>query len=137
MRYEEIYLELLQQMSTGAWKPGDKLPTDRELAERYGVSRPTIGRALKRLRVSGKVQRRVGSGTYMPNAGVARTAERRTFGLFVPGLGLREIFEPICARIAELSHEFDFNLIWGSIPQDPGFHLEERLLRTAQTGKEV
>jgi DNA-binding LacI/PurR family transcriptional regulator len=132
MIYEEIYSDLLQQLESGTWKPGDKLPTERELAERYGVSRPTISRVMNRLRDSGQLRRVVGAGTFLVEQGLQSSALHKTFGLFVPGLGQGEIFEPICARIAELSHEYDFNLIWGSIPQDQGLYLEERLNQTVQ-----
>jgi DNA-binding LacI/PurR family transcriptional regulator len=132
MKYEEIYSKLLQQLATGTWKPGDKLPTERELAERYKVSRPTINRVMNRLHDSGQLRRVVGAGTFLAEPGTEPAVAYKTFGLFVPGLGQGEIFEPICARIAELSHQYNFNLIWGSIPNDQGLYLEERLNQTAQ-----
>ena len=132
MIYEEIYSDLLRQLASGTWKPGDKLPTERELSERYGVSRPTISKVMNRLRDSGQLRRVIGAGTFLAQPETAPAAAHKTFGLFVPGLGLGEIFEPICARIAELSHEYDFNLIWGSIPRDQDVFLEERLKQTAQ-----
>jgi len=44
--------------------PGGKLPSERELAERLGVSRPTVRRALDQLAVEGRVHRVQGSGTF-------------------------------------------------------------------------
>lgn len=44
--------------------PGGKLPSERDLAERLGVSRPTVRRALEQLAVEGRVQRVQGSGTF-------------------------------------------------------------------------
>jgi DNA-binding FadR family transcriptional regulator len=44
-------------------RPGDRLPAERELAERFGVSRPTIREALAALELAGIVQTRKGSGT--------------------------------------------------------------------------
>jgi DNA-binding FadR family transcriptional regulator len=44
---------------------GAKLPTERALAERLGVSRNVIRRALSVMETEGRVVRRVGSGTYL------------------------------------------------------------------------
>jgi len=90
-----------------------------------------VSRVLNRLRDSGQLRRVVGAGTFLADGRIKPPATHKTFGLFVPGLGLGEIFEPICARIADLSHEYNFNLIWGSIPHDDGIYLEERLNQTA------
>jgi DNA-binding LacI/PurR family transcriptional regulator len=132
MRSSDIYAELLNQVEQGFWNAGDKLPTERELAEHYKVSRPTISRVLNQLRDLGVIERVIGSGTYLTALPGKRKVAQKTFGLFVPGLGRGEIFEPICTRIAELSHEYDFSLIWGSIPSENDVTTEERLYQTAQ-----
>jgi DNA-binding FadR family transcriptional regulator len=44
-------------------RPGNRLPAERELAERFGVSRPTIREALTALELAGIVQSRKGRGT--------------------------------------------------------------------------
>ena len=49
---------LRQQVMTGALAPGDKLPSERELAERFGVSRVTLRPALARLQAAGLLARR-------------------------------------------------------------------------------
>jgi DNA-binding LacI/PurR family transcriptional regulator len=133
MRYEELFTELQQQLAQGVWKPGDRLPAEREFAEKYQVSRPTISKALGRLKDMGLLTRSVGAGTFVAHHAPLPPAPIKTLGLFVPGLGKGEIFEPICARIAELSHEFDFDLTWGSVPadQEDGDH-HARLRQTAQ-----
>lgn len=47
-------------------RPGDRLPAERELAERIGVSRPTLRMGLHALAAMGCVQSRHGSGTFIP-----------------------------------------------------------------------
>jgi DNA-binding LacI/PurR family transcriptional regulator len=133
MRHEELFAELQQQLVQGLWKPGDRLPTEREFADRYQVSRPTISKVLGRLRDLGLVTRTVGAGTFVARTEPEAAPAIKTLGLFVPGLGKGEIFEPICARIAELSHEFAFDLTWGSVPAEAeeGDH-DARLRQTAQ-----
>jgi len=131
MRYDEIYSDLILQINSGKWKNGDKLPTEREFSEYYSVSRPTISRVMNQLRDAGLLRRVIGAGTYLTEKNDL-TELYKTFGLFIPGLGMGEIFEPICTRIAELSHEYNFNLIWGSIPIVHSPQIEEKLIQTAQ-----
>jgi GntR family transcriptional repressor for pyruvate dehydrogenase complex len=45
--------------------PGDRLPSERELAEQLGVSRPSVRQALKVLTSLGVLEQRHGSGTYI------------------------------------------------------------------------
>lgn len=114
---DEIYADILDQISRGVWATGGQLPTERAFAEQYGVSRPTISRILNRLRDGGHITRMVGAGTFLSDTTRPVVAtERKSIGLFVPGLGKGEIFEPICAHIAELSNRHDVMLIWGSLP---------------------
>lgn len=49
----------------GVLTPGDKLPAERDLAERFGVSRPSLRDALAELRDRGLLQTRAGSGVYV------------------------------------------------------------------------
>lgn len=132
MKTEDIYADILAQLSQGVWKVGEQIPTERVLAERYGVSRPTISRVLNRLRDAGQLKRVVGAGSFLTAPEKGRDHARATIGLFVPGLGRGEIFEPICARIAELSQEYEITLVWGSIPGSGNEDRGERLLRAAR-----
>jgi len=132
MTHDRIFDELHKQFLDGVWAPGQRLPTERALADSYGVSRPTISRVLNRLRDGGFIRRVVGSGSYaLETVGAIRPGPR-SLGLLVPGLGQGEIFEPICARIAERSHEFDCTLTWNGVPRNGGVDIESQLRRTAE-----
>lgn len=50
----------------GALRPGDRLPAERDLAARIGVSRPSVRAGLHALAAMGVVRSRHGSGTYIP-----------------------------------------------------------------------
>ena len=49
----------------GEFKPGECLPSERELAERYGVGKSSIREAVKMLQVLGVVESSQGRGTYL------------------------------------------------------------------------
>jgi GntR family transcriptional repressor for pyruvate dehydrogenase complex len=56
---------LKELISSRQVSPGEKLPPERELAERFGVSRPSLRNALKVLEIMGVVSQKVGDGTYL------------------------------------------------------------------------
>lgn len=66
---------LLDQLKSGRWRAGDRLPTERELAERFELSRTTVRKALLELKQQGLIQQTVGSGTYVSDAANARLAK--------------------------------------------------------------
>ena len=49
----------------GTFKPGERLPPERELSERFQVSRPSLREAIRKLEARGMVQTRRGGGTYV------------------------------------------------------------------------
>jgi DNA-binding FadR family transcriptional regulator len=70
---KRLYLQVAEQLSalihSGELKTGDRLPSERDLASRFSVSRPTIREALITLEVMGLVDVRPGSGVYIREAG--------------------------------------------------------------------
>ena len=61
----EAVKEFLVRQIESALGPHDRLPTERELAERFGISRMTVRRALDRLELEGRVYRVQGAGTFV------------------------------------------------------------------------
>ncbi len=111
-KYESIINLIRHEIKNKKFMPGSRLPTEREFASQFDVSRPTVTRALNDLVAEGLITRRVGSGSYV--ASNEQKSSARTFGLLVPGLGRGEIFEPICAKIAEKIASDRFSLSWGA-----------------------
>lgn len=67
---------LLDQLKSGRWRAGDRLPTERELAERFELSRTTVRKALLELKQLGLIEQTVGSGTYVSEGASARLSKR-------------------------------------------------------------
>lgn len=65
-RAAALYIE--RQIEEGLWKPGDKLPTERDLVEKFGIARNTLRKSLDRLEAAGKISRHVGRGTFVAEA---------------------------------------------------------------------
>ncbi|MHB1784738.1 MAG: FadR/GntR family transcriptional regulator [Acidimicrobiales bacterium] len=63
--YEELAQRLIDFVADTGLKPGDRLPTERELAERLEVSRATVRQATVALEVQGIVEVRHGDGIYL------------------------------------------------------------------------
>ena len=112
-KYREIVTAVRDQLAAGIYRNGDRIPSENQLAMRFGVSRPTAARALRELAAAGLVERRAGSGTYVRHPEVEREASTKTFGLLVPGLGATEIFDPICTEITRVCQEEGSVVLWG------------------------
>jgi len=64
-RFEIIKSHILKKIASGGWRQGDAVPSENQLAEKYGVSRMTARRALSDLTSSGVLERIQGSGTFV------------------------------------------------------------------------
>jgi DNA-binding FadR family transcriptional regulator len=63
--YQQVASRIVQLIAKSGLKPGDRLPTERELGRELGVSRHTVSQAVKVLAVSGVLRPRQGSGIYV------------------------------------------------------------------------
>lgn len=79
--FEAVCDRIREQLMSGSLKPGDRLPGERELSERYGIGRAAARHALRSLEVAGVVEARKGinGGFYIRNgggsAGLAQTVQ--------------------------------------------------------------
>ena len=63
--WRDIATTLTEEISAGHYRPGDKLPTEAQLAARFGVNRHTVRRALSDLSEQGLTHARRGSGVFV------------------------------------------------------------------------
>src|SRR3984957_6296236 len=116
-KYRQILEKLQEDIASGRYKPGKRLPSEAELVRRFGASRMTVFRAMHELQSLGQVTRRVGSGTYVSTSSNTGTY---LFGLLIPELRHTEIFEAICQGMMEAQEAAHCSLLWGNAaPQEP------------------
>ena len=107
--YEQIVRQIEESIVKGVLKPGDQLPAERELAQRFGVSRTAVREAVKALREKGLVEAYSGRGTFITDG--TTQAVRQSLDLMVK-IGqpegsthlaeVRAILEPEIAALAAL-----------------------------------
>jgi GntR family transcriptional regulator, transcriptional repressor for pyruvate dehydrogenase complex len=105
--YEQIVQQIEESIVKGTLKPGDQLPAERELAQRFGVSRTAVREAVKALREKGLVEAYSGRGTFITDG--TTQAVRQSLDLMVK-IGqpegsthlaeVRAILEPEIAALA-------------------------------------
>ena len=111
---EMIYQNLRDHIIAHKWQPGEKLPSETELASLYGVNRLTVRTALQRLNAIGLVETRVGDGTYVRQFDFPELIHEIQDLYSSPNLmnevcGFRMLIEVECARLAmENATETDF-----------------------------
>lgn len=110
-KHQQIFDYLQTAIQSGQLKAGDRIPTELELGKMFSASRITAAKAVLELQRIGLVARRPGAGTHV--LGQQDTSTGRTFGLLIPGLGLTEIFEPICHGMMRSSSGTTNALLWG------------------------
>jgi DNA-binding FadR family transcriptional regulator len=101
----DVLVRLRMLIGAEATKPDAALPTERELAARFGVSRRALRRALSVLETEGRIWRRQGKGTFIgpaaasPATGVSRLSNRTNF---FEVMEVRLQIEPALAQLAAL-----------------------------------
>jgi GntR family transcriptional repressor for pyruvate dehydrogenase complex len=63
----DISRKLVGHLIRGDWKPGERIPAERELCQKLGVGRASLREALKALEIMGMIETRLGDGTYVCN----------------------------------------------------------------------
>lgn len=70
--YKEVKRKILQCLAEGEWKPGDRLPSEAQLAERFGVAVFTIRTGIQELVAKNILVRWQGKGTFVAEHGGKR-----------------------------------------------------------------
>lgn len=120
---DALTARMLELIRADGLRPGDRLPSARELSQRFAVTTPTLREALRRLEATGAVQLRHGSGIYVgadlervviPNPNVGELEAGRLLQL----LDARLLIEPpLAGRAARLAGPADVELLRAILDQ--------------------
>src|ERR1700693_6026537 len=116
-KYQQVVEAVKNEILSGRYQPGQKLPSEAARGKRFGASRITVGRALRELRQAGLIQSRAGSGSYVGPAAAGENG--LLFGLLIPNLGDTEIFGPIAQDMSHAPQARKNALRWGNIAPEP------------------
>jgi len=98
--HHQVYLDLDAALDEGHWRVGDRLPPERELAERYGCSLITVRRALSELAREGRLERARGRGTFVRRPPIVRDiAARAGFADEMRARGLEPYATVVTSRL--------------------------------------
>lgn len=140
--FEEAVGQIAERIKLGDLRPGDRLPSERDLASVMQISRPTVREALRMLSESGVIEVRPGSGggAFVVSDRIpAELVERQELriGEVAGVLEARRLLEPRVAQLAALyATEDDFELMERTIDEqrevamrDHFFDHEDRFLQ--------
>jgi GntR family transcriptional regulator len=85
--YFQLARLLTGEINVGRWRAGDRLPSEAEICDAYGVSRATVRQALLRLENEGLIQRLKGRGTFIADARHRSWLVQSSEGFFHDELG--------------------------------------------------
>lgn len=89
----EIVLIIKDNLLKGSLKPGDKLPTEKELMEKLGVSRTPVREAIKILEAIGVIQIKRGEGMFITNTLSHFTLNPLIFSLIMHSNNMEKLIE--------------------------------------------
>lgn len=140
---DDAYLTVLDFIRRNGLKEGHRIPPERDLAQKFGMSRNRLRAALARLEADGALNRHVGRGTFVGNGKQRReeaTARAATFTSPREVMEARLAIEPSLARLAAYratAHDverMDICLARGNSPDDvPTFRRWDMKLHQALT----
>jgi GntR family transcriptional repressor for pyruvate dehydrogenase complex len=112
-----------QLIASGAIRPGDRLPPERELAVRFGASRSSLRPIMKVLESVGAISQRVGDGSYLSADGGNILDLPLSLLILLDGVSLLEVFEArlmlepeLAARAAECASSEDLEAMRRTFP---------------------
>jgi GntR family transcriptional repressor for pyruvate dehydrogenase complex len=105
---EQVFQQLRDSILSGEWKVNEKIPSENELTELFGVSRVTIRQALQKLTAIGLITTKMGEGSFVAELKVGMVMNQMIPAIYLNENSLNEILEfrrCIEGKVAELATE--------------------------------
>lgn len=90
---DKVFQQLMEKVSNGEWKAGDKIPSENELSESLQVSRNTVRQALQKMNALGIAEARQGEGTYIKKIDTSFYVNLLIPSVFLGEQDQRKLFE--------------------------------------------
>ena len=90
-KYAQVVGEIKRRIESGEYEPGTLLPSEHQLVEQFGVSRPTIVKSLSALRQDGWIETQQGRGSFVRGRPALAGTERTRPGDAVVGVAETEL----------------------------------------------
>lgn len=102
---DQVCAAIKQDIADGVWKSGDKIPSEAEFAETFGVNRLSVRMALQKLNTLGIIETRVGEGSFVCNFSLKPVLNEISFyyadkDRYQDVKQLRDLLEYECLRLA-------------------------------------
>jgi GntR family transcriptional repressor for pyruvate dehydrogenase complex len=94
--------QLLGFVAAGRLRAGDKLPSERDLAARFAVSRPTVREALRALSVLGVIEIRHGGGAFVSSLNATDLLGPLNFFLSLSDVSIEQLYHARCLIEGEI-----------------------------------
>jgi LacI family transcriptional regulator len=125
-KHREVFDTLLGEITSGRFRPGDRMPTEAELSKIFSASRATIARAMRELKARGLLVRQRGGGTH-----IARPVNTTRIAFFTPFANaisqLGPIESQLFAQLSELASQRSDDLRIQFLGRRGGNQLEQML----------
>ena len=103
---DKVFQQLRDLILRGKWQHGEKIPSENELSEQFGVSRVTVRNALQRLNSIGMIETRLGEGSFVKSSGMENFMSEAMLTTYLYHLDInevldyREMLEPVITGLA-------------------------------------
>ncbi len=111
-KHIRIFTQLRAEILSGKFLDWSRFPSEEMLVRRFAVSRPTIERVLRELKLTGLIESRPGSGFYLSQ--MARNATG-AIGLIVPDYQRIDFFTSLCSEISRACRNNGYSCLIGDI----------------------
>lgn len=134
LRYLDLKNDICKQIYLGTYDDGDHIPSERQLATDYNVSRITVRKALELMEEDGLIRREVGNGTILQYRNWGNSAPLDILTLVAPSKN--PFFSQFIAHFQQIAWEQGALLLYVEVPKNTSledclFRLYQRNIRNA------
>ena len=132
VRYKDIYRALMRDIAEGVFSGGEKLPTELALAERFGVTRQTLLKALNIMKLEGTLRSEQGRGTFVNAPAAPRPASGLRQLVYIASNLQESLAHRALVGVESAAHRHGFSLVTCNTRNDA--EREAEYLRRARSG---